>query len=86
MDTERLIGGASKNQTGYYIRNTVFDVRRPINCKLVNLIVHSDIMLWSFKVISGQGYKPMIVMIARGRRRNDNWQEIPSMIHLTKTH
>merc|ERR1711866_36703 len=45
-------------------------------------IVQSDIKLWPFKVIAGQGDKPMIVVNNQGEEKKFHPEEISSMILL----
>ena len=44
----------------------VFDAKRLIGRKFADPIVQSDIKLWPFKCVSGQGDKPMIVVTVEG--------------------
>merc|ERR1719251_623964 len=69
-DTERLIGDAAKNQTARNPENTVFDAKRLIGRKFADSIVQADIKLWPFKVIAGQGDKPMIVVNSQAGQSN----------------
>merc|ERR1712076_162257 len=82
-DTERLIGDAAKNQVARNPENTVFDAKRLIGRKHSDPIVQADIKLWPFKVISGQGDKPMCVVNFQGEDKKFHPEEISSMI-LTK--
>merc|ERR1719220_174888 len=82
-DTERLIGDAAKNQVARNPENTVFDAKRLIGRKFADPIVQSDIKLWPFKVIAGQGDKPLIVVQAQGEEKTFTPEEISSMV-LTK--
>ncbi|CAL4985802.1 unnamed protein product [Urochloa decumbens] len=66
-DSERLIGDAAKNQVAMNPINTVFDAKRLIGRRFSDASVQSDIKLWPFKVISGPGEKPMIVVQYKGR-------------------
>merc|ERR1711978_515370 len=50
--------------------------------KFADPIVQSDIKLWPFKVISGQGDKPMIVVNSQGEEKKFHPEEISSMILL----
>merc|ERR1712066_286366 len=79
-DTERLIGDAAKNQVARIPENTVFDAKRLIGRKFADPIVQSDIKLWPFKVVSGQGDKPMIVVNSAGEEKKFHPEEVSSMI------
>jgi len=68
-DTERLIGDAAKNQVARNPENTVFDAKRLIGRKFADPIVQADIKLWPFKVISGAGDKPMLVVNSQGEEK-----------------
>merc|ERR1712176_1360177 len=81
-DSERLIGDAAKNQVARNPENTVFDAKRLIGRKFADPIVQSDIKLWPFKVIAGQGDKPMIVVNAQGEEKKFHPEEVSSMILL----
>ncbi|XP_057423603.1 heat shock cognate 70 kDa protein 2-like [Lotus japonicus] len=59
---ERLIGDAAKKQNARNPLNTVFDAKRLIGRRYSDAFVQSDMKLWPFKVISGPGDKPMIVV------------------------
>jgi len=82
-DSERLIGDAAKNQVARNPENTVFDAKRLIGRKFADPIVQADIKLWPFKVISGAGDKPMIVVNSAGEEKKFHPEEVSSMI-LTK--
>merc|ERR1712138_143828 len=82
-DSERLIGDAAKNQVARNPENTVFDAKRLIGRKFQDTVVQADIKLWPFKVISGSGDKPMIVVNSQGEEKKFHPEEISSMI-LTK--
>jgi L1 cell adhesion molecule like protein len=81
-DTERLIGDAAKNQVARNPENTVFDAKRLIGRKFADPIVQADIKLWPFKVIAGQGDKPMIVVDSAGEEKKFHPEEVSSMILL----
>jgi L1 cell adhesion molecule like protein len=81
-DTERLIGDAAKNQVARNPENTVFDAKRLIGRKFADPIVQSDIKLWPFKVVAGQGDKPMLVVNSQGEEKKYHPEEISSMILL----
>ncbi|CAA6654953.1 unnamed protein product [Spirodela intermedia] len=79
-DTERLIGDAAKNQVAMNPINTVFDAKRLIGRRFTDASVQSDIKLWPFKVISGPGDKPMIVVQYKGEEKEFAAEEISSMV------
>ncbi|KAI9081308.1 hypothetical protein K1719_036729 [Acacia pycnantha] len=82
-DTERLIGDAAKNQVEMNPQNTVFDAKRLIGRRFSNPSVQSDMKHWPFKVVSGPGDKPMIVVQYKGEEKQFAAEEISSMV-LTK--
>lgn len=79
-DTERLIGDAAKNQVAMNPQNTVFDAKRLIGRRFTDPSVQSDMKLWPFKVISGPGEKPMIVVNYKGEEKQFAPEEISSMV------
>merc|ERR1712088_166333 len=81
-DTERLIGDAAKNQVARNPENTVFDAKRLIGRKFADPIVQADIKLWPFKVVAGQGDKPMIQVSSQGEDKKYHPEEVSSMILL----
>jgi heat shock 70kDa protein 1/2/6/8 len=81
-EEERLIGDAAKNQTARNPTNTVFDAKRLIGRKFSDKTVQSDIKLWPFKVESGPGEKPLIVIKFKGEVKKFQAEEISSMVLL----
>jgi L1 cell adhesion molecule like protein len=79
-DTERLIGDAAKNQVARNPENTVFDAKRLIGRKFADPIVQSDCKLWPFKVTSGAGDKPMIIVNYQGEEKKFHAEEISSIV------
>jgi L1 cell adhesion molecule like protein len=79
-EEERLIGDAAKNQTARNPTNTVFDAKRLIGRKFNDKIVQADIKLWPFKVESGPGDKPLIVVKFKGEVKKFQAEEISSMV------
>jgi len=79
-EEERLIGDSAKNQTARNPTNTVFDAKRLIGRKFADTIVQADCKLWPFKVESGPGDKPMIVVKHKGETKKFAAEEISSMI------
>ncbi|XP_047983774.1 heat shock 70 kDa protein 18-like [Salvia hispanica] len=79
-DNERLIGEAAKNQVASAPTNTVFDAKRLIGRKFNDPMVQSDMKLWPFKVVSGTGDKPMVVVTYKGEKKQFSAEEISSMV------
>eukprot|EP00253_Pinus_taeda_P016942 PITA_16942 len=98
-DTERLIGDAAKNQVAMNPYQHCFrfcicvqsksvlyvmaDAKRLIGRRFSDPSVVSDAKLWPFKVISGVGDKPSIVVTYKGEEKHFAAEEISSMV-LTK--
>ena len=68
-EDERLIGDAAKAQVARNPTNTVFDAKRLIGRKYTDKTVQEDIKLWPFKVESGLGDKPMILVKHKGETK-----------------
>jgi len=79
-ETERLIGDAAKNQTARNPLNTIFDAKRLIGRKFSDKTVQDDMKLWPFKVESGVGEKPIIVVKHKGEQKKFQAEEISSMV------
>ena len=79
-DSERLIGDAAKNQVAMNPQNTVFDAKRLIGRKFQDPTVQSDIKLWPYTVIAGDGDKPMIQVEYKGEKKVFASEEISSMV------
>jgi L1 cell adhesion molecule like protein len=79
-DSERLIGDAAKNQVARNPENTVFDSKRLIGRKFNDSVVQADIKLWPFKVESGTGEKPIIVVSSMGEDKKFHAEEVGAMI------
>jgi L1 cell adhesion molecule like protein len=77
---ERLIGDAAKNQVARNPTNTVFDAKRLIGRKFSDKTVQDDIKLWPFKVESGPGDKPIIVVNYKNEVKKFQAEEISSMV------
>ncbi|CAK5089357.1 unnamed protein product [Meloidogyne enterolobii] len=67
--TERLIGGAAKNQVAMNPSNTVFDANRLIGRKFDDPAVQSDMKHWPFKVIQREGARPKIQVEVKGEMK-----------------
>ncbi|CAF4536381.1 unnamed protein product, partial [Rotaria sp. Silwood2] len=81
-DSERLIGGAAKNQVAMNPINTIFDAKRLIGRKFDDSTVQSDMKHWPFKVIDDNG-KPKIQVQYKNETKLFTPEEISSMV-LTK--
>ncbi|KAM3314170.1 hypothetical protein ACQJBY_033182 [Aegilops geniculata] len=79
-DTMRLIGDAAMNQAATNPVNTVFDAKRLIGRRFTDACVQGDIKLFPFKVISGPGDRPLIVVKYRGEVKQFAAEEISSMM------
>lgn len=79
-DSERLVGDSAKNQTAMNPTNTVFDAKRLIGRKFSDSKVQEDIKDWPFKVVSGQGDKPIIEVDFKGDKKRFEPEEISSMV------
>jgi L1 cell adhesion molecule like protein len=79
-DTERLVGDAAKNQAAMNPKNTIFDAKRLIGRKYSDATVKSDMRLWPFKVVCGDGDKPHVEVEYRGETRQFAPEEISSMV------
>eukprot|EP01125_Pyxidicula_operculata_P008454 TRINITY_DN2834_c0_g2_i2.p1 TRINITY_DN2834_c0_g2~~TRINITY_DN2834_c0_g2_i2.p1 ORF type:complete len:650 (-),score=170.55 TRINITY_DN2834_c0_g2_i2:29-1978(-) len=82
-DTERLIGGAAKNQGNLNPENTVFDAKRLIGRRFSDPIVQEDMKHWPFKVVAKEGDKPYIKVEYKGEAKTFAPEEISAMV-LTK--
>jgi heat shock protein 1/8 len=82
-EEERLIGDAAKNQVARNPQNTVFDAKRLIGRKFNEKQVQDDMKHWPFKVESGAGEKPVIVVNFKGESKKFQPEEISAMV-LTK--
>jgi hypothetical protein len=60
--------------------NLFADAKRLIGRRFSDASVQSDIKLWPFKVISGPGEKPMIVVQYKGEEKQFAAEEISSMV------
>uniref|UniRef100_A0ACD5XNN8 Uncharacterized protein n=1 Tax=Avena sativa TaxID=4498 RepID=A0ACD5XNN8_AVESA len=68
------------NQAATNPFNTVFDAKRLIGRRFSDACVQGDIKLFPFKVISGTGDRPMIVVHYKGEVKQFSPEEISSMI------
>ncbi|CAK8541035.1 unnamed protein product [Lathyrus sativus] len=79
-NSQRLIGGAAKDQASSNPTNTVFDAKRLIGRKYSDSVVQNDILLWPFKVVSGDNDKPTILVSYQGKEKHLVPEEISAMI------
>jgi L1 cell adhesion molecule like protein len=79
-DSERLIGDGAKNQVARNPENTIFDAKRLIGRKFNDHVVQADMKLWPFRVVSGQGDKPVIEVSYQGEVKKFHPEEISSMV------
>jgi len=77
---ERLIGQAAKNQCSRNPTNTIFDAKRLIGRKFKDSIVQDDMKLWPFKVVNGNGGRPVIQVTFKGEEKRFFPEEISSMV------
>mmetsp|Transcript_1805 Transcript_1805/g.3247 ORF Transcript_1805/g.3247 Transcript_1805/m.3247 type:complete len:651 (-) Transcript_1805:147-2099(-) len=82
-DEERMIGEGAKNQAVRNPKNTVFDAKRLIGRKFTDPTVQSDMKTWPFKLVSGEGGKPLIEVEYKGDKKQFSPEQISSMV-LTK--
>jgi len=79
-DSERLIGGAAKNQGNVNPENTVFDAKRLIGRRFSDPVVQGDMKHWPFKVVQKEGDKPYIRVTYQGTTKDFSPEEIPAMV------
>jgi heat shock 70kDa protein 1/2/6/8 len=82
-ETERLIGGAAKNQGNLNPENTIFDAKRLIGRRFSDPHLKQDMTHFPFKVIAGDGDKPLLSVKFQGTQKTFTPEEISAMI-LTK--
>ncbi|XP_065019530.1 heat shock cognate 70 kDa protein-like [Musa acuminata AAA Group] len=78
--TQRFIGNEAQNQVVMNPTNTIFDVKRLIGRRFSDPSVQNDMRSWPFKVIDGQGDRPLIVVQYKGEEQQFTAEEITSMI------
>ncbi|CAK4197347.1 unnamed protein product [Aphanomyces euteiches] len=79
-DSERLIGEAAKLQAASNATNTVFDAKRIIGRSFSDPIVKKDAEHFPFKIVKGDGDKPLIEVTFRGEEKQFTPEEISSMV------
>ena len=78
--SERLIGESAKNQAAVNSENTIFDAKRLIGKKFDDPKVQSDMKLWPFKILRGDGNKCIIEATYKDEVKQFQPEEISSMI------
>ncbi|KAJ9545287.1 hypothetical protein OSB04_024994 [Centaurea solstitialis] len=79
-NAERFIGDAAKNQIAMNPINTVFDAKRFIGRRYSDDIVQADKDLYPFKIMKGNGDKPMISVTYKEEEKCFSAEEISSMV------
>ncbi|OQR95887.1 heat shock cognate 70 kDa protein [Thraustotheca clavata] len=79
-EAERLIGDAAKLQAASNATNTVFDAKRIIGRAFSDPIVKKDAAHFPFKIVEGEGDKPLIQVTFKGEEKNFSPEEISSMV------
>jgi heat shock protein 1/8 len=79
-DTERLAGEAAKNQAAMNPTNTVYDAKRLIGRKFSDPTVQKDIRLWPFKVVQGDGDRPLVEVSFQGETKQLRPEEISALV------
>ncbi|KMZ76523.1 Heat shock cognate 70 kDa protein [Zostera marina] len=78
--TERLVGDAAQNQCRINPTNTIFGVKRLIGRRFNGPCVQRFVKQSPFKVISGVGHRPTIVVSFKGEEKQFVAEEISSMV------
>jgi L1 cell adhesion molecule like protein len=79
-ESERLIGGAAKNQGNLNPTNTIFDAKRLIGRRFDDPVVQADMKQWPFTVIRGAGDKPLLQVKYQGEKKTYQPEEISAMV------
>ncbi|KAJ1694506.1 hypothetical protein LUZ63_011204 [Rhynchospora breviuscula] len=82
-EIERLVGDAAHNGASRNPTNTVFAAKRLIGIRFSDPSVQTDMKLWPFKVIEGNGDRPNFLVNYQGAEKQFAAEEISAMI-LTK--
>lgn len=82
-DSERLVGGAAKNQAARNPENTIFDAKRLIGRSFSDPVVKADAKLWPFKLVAEEGDVPAIQVNYKGQTKTFHPEEVSAMV-LTK--
>lgn len=79
-DGQRLVGDSAKNQAASNPENTIFDVKRLIGRKFTDPSIQRDAKLFPFKVIEGDGNKPMVSVNTGKEMKTFSPEEISAMV------
>jgi heat shock protein 1/8 len=79
-ESERMIGDAAKNQAAVNPMNTVFDAKRLIGRRWSDSTTQADMKHFPFKVIQGEGDRPIIEVAYKGETKQFFPEEISSMV------
>ncbi|KAK4136521.1 heat shock protein 70 [Trichocladium antarcticum] len=77
---ERLVGDAAKNQFTGNPTNTIFDIKRLIGRSFSDKEVQADLKHFPFKVVAGQGDKPVVAVDVGGSVRQFTPEEVSAMV------
>ncbi|KAH9312904.1 hypothetical protein KI387_027939, partial [Taxus chinensis] len=78
--TDKLVRDAAKLQISSNYHNIVFDVKRIIGRKFMDVSLQLDTKLWPFTVVSVNNEKPMIEVAYKGQKKLFTTDEISSMV------
>jgi chaperone protein DnaK len=79
-DGQRLVGDSAKNQAAGNPLNTVFDVKRLIGRKFSDASVQRDAKLLPFKIVPGDGDKPLVKVNVGSESKSFSPEEISAMV------
>lgn len=79
-DNEILVGEAAVNQAALNPQNTIYDAKRLIGRKFSDPSVQNDIKSWPFKVVQGDGDKPLIEVQYKGEIKRFTPEEISAKV------
>lgn len=79
-DGQRLVGDAAKNQAAVNPSNTVFDVKRLIGRKYSDVSVQKDAKLLPYKIVAGNGDKPLVQVKVGEESKTFAPEEISALI------
>ena len=80
LNDQRLVGDAAKSQVSINAENTVFEAKRLIGRKFSDPVVQDEIRHFPFKVVKGDGDKPLIEVEYLSETKRFLPEEISSMV------